>query len=160
MPSPGKRCWDGFRKKPNEKLYAERIYEALADGEIGDMTAEKLRLPKETHARYGEKNAALSRGRNTLCAVGGGDKQPATLHPVLREYENLLEAKRTGRGLNVGSREFPYAAIEDLLGTKDKGANAQWQTGVAPAFETPFAYGSERKSASEPRCARAQGGRR
>ena len=72
MPSPGKRCWDGFRKKPNEKLYAERIYEALADGEIGDMTAEKLRLPKETHARYGEKNAALSRGRNTLCAVGGG----------------------------------------------------------------------------------------
>ena len=43
-----------------------------------------------------------------------------TLHPVLREYENLLEAKRTGRGLNVGSREFRYAAIEDLLGTKDK----------------------------------------
>jgi hypothetical protein len=34
----------GSRKKPNEKLYAERIYEALADGEI----AEKLRLPRET----------------------------------------------------------------------------------------------------------------
>ena len=41
MPSPGKRCWDGFRKKPNEKLYAERIYEALADGEIGGYDGRK-----------------------------------------------------------------------------------------------------------------------
>ena len=160
MPSPGKRCWDGFRKKPNEKLYAERIYEALADGEIGDMTAKNCGCLKR-HTLDTAKKTLHYREAVTLCALlEVGDKQPATLHPVLREYENLLEAKRTGRGLNVGSREFPYAAIEDLLGTKDKGANAQWQTGVAPAFETPFAYGSERKSASEPRGARAQGSRR
>ena len=57
----------------------------------------------------------------TLCALlEVADKQPTTLHPVLREYENLLEAKRTGRWLNVGSREFRDAAIEDLLGIKDK----------------------------------------
>ena len=110
----------GSRKKPNEKLCAERIYEALADGEIGDMTAEKLRLPKETRARYGE-NTLHYREAVTLCALlEVADKQPTTLHPVLREYENLLEAKRTGRGLNVCSREFRDAAIEDLLGTKDK----------------------------------------
>jgi hypothetical protein len=110
----------GSRKKPNEKLYAERIYEALADGEIGDMTAEKLRLPKETRARYGE-NTLHYREAVTLCALlEVADKQPTTLHPVLQEYENLLETKRTGRGLNVGSREFRYAPIEDLLGTKDK----------------------------------------
>jgi hypothetical protein len=58
----------GWRKKPNEKLYAERIYEALADGEIGDMTAEKLRLPKETRARYGE-NTLHYREAVTLCAL-------------------------------------------------------------------------------------------
>jgi hypothetical protein len=110
----------GSRKKPNEKLCAERIYEALADGEIGDMTAEKLRLPKETRARYGE-NTLHYREAVTLCALlEVADKQPTTLHPVLQEYENLLETKRTGRGLNVGSREFRYAPIEDLLGTKDK----------------------------------------
>ena len=97
------------RKKPNEKLCAERIYEALADGEIGDMTAEKLRLPKETRARYGE-NTLHYREAVTLCALlEVADKQPTTLHPVLQEYENLLETKRTGRGLNVGSREFRYA---------------------------------------------------
>ena len=84
------------------------------------MTAEKLRLPKETHARYGEKTLHY-RETVTLCALlEVADKQPTTLHPVLQEYENLLETKRTGRGLNVGSREFRYAPIEDLLGTKDK----------------------------------------
>jgi hypothetical protein len=90
----GQKMLGWFRKKPNEKLYAERIYE-VADGEIGDMTAEKLRPPKETRAPYGEKTL-LYRDAVTLCALlEVADKQPTTPHPVLREYENLLEAKLT-----------------------------------------------------------------
>ena len=33
MEQKGQKMLGWFRKKPNEKLYAERIYEALADGD-------------------------------------------------------------------------------------------------------------------------------
>ena len=74
------------------------------------MTAEKLRLPKETRAPYGEKTL-LYRDAVTLCALlEVADKQPTTPHPVLRAYEILKQS----------SREFRDVAIEELLGTKDK----------------------------------------
>ena len=38
-----------------ETAYAERIYERLAQRERGDMTIEKLRLPREEIQRYREK---------------------------------------------------------------------------------------------------------
>jgi hypothetical protein len=44
-----------FRRKSNERVKAERIYKTLVERELGDMTPERLRLPKATHRRYRQK---------------------------------------------------------------------------------------------------------
>ena len=51
-----------------ETVYAERIYEALAERELGDMTPERLQVPEEKIQRYREK-ALLYREGMSLCAL-------------------------------------------------------------------------------------------
>ena len=99
---------------PNYKtVYAERIYEALAERELGDMTPEKLRLPTEKIQRYREK-ALLYREGSSICALLEIANKNPKLLPVLREYVDFLEAKRVGRGLRTGGEQLVRAAVEDL----------------------------------------------
>jgi hypothetical protein len=56
-----------FSKKTYEKAYAERLYEALAVPELGDMTPERLRLPKQTPA-IPREGTVLSRAKSA-CAL-------------------------------------------------------------------------------------------
>ena len=96
-----------------ETVYAERIYEALAERERGDMTPEKLRLPTEKIQRYREK-ALLYREGSSVCALLEIANKNPKLLPVLREYVDFLEAKRVGRGLRTGGEQLVRAAVEDL----------------------------------------------
>jgi len=102
-----------FRKKPYETVYAERIYKALVDRKLGDMTPERLRLPKETNRRYREK-ALLYREAMSLCALLERANIDPKLLPVLREYKGVLAAKRVGRGLQANREQLIDAAVEDL----------------------------------------------
>ena len=102
---------DWFRKY--ETAYAERIYEALAERELGDMTPEKLRLPLEKIQRYRQK-ALLYREGSSICALLEMANKDPKLLPVLREYVDFLEAKRVGRGLQAGREQLVRAAVEDL----------------------------------------------
>jgi hypothetical protein len=95
-----------------ETVYAERIYEALAERELDDMTPEKLRLPKEKIERYREK-ALLYREGSSICVLLEIVNKHPELLPVLREYVGFVEAKLIGRGLRAG-REQVRAAVEDL----------------------------------------------
>lgn len=94
-------------------VYAERIYEALAERELGDITPEKLRLPKEKIQRYREK-ALLYREGSSICALLEIANKDPKLLPVLHEYVDFLEAKRVGRGLRAGREQLVRAAVEDL----------------------------------------------
>jgi hypothetical protein len=96
-----------------ETVYAERIYEALAERELGAMTPEKLRLPREKIQRYREK-ALLYREGSSICALLEIANKDPKLLPVLREYVDFLEAKRVGRGLQAGREQLVRAAVEDL----------------------------------------------
>jgi len=102
-----------FRKKPNEKLYPERIYEALADGEIGDMTAEKLRLPKETRARYGEKTLHY-REAVTLCALMDVADKGCDKHAEKR-FESYYLPSPNARGasgtMTTSDKFLEYASV-------------------------------------------------
>ena len=96
-----------------ETVYAERIYEALAARELGNMTPQKLRLPTEKMQRYREK-ALLYREGGSICALLEITNKNPKLLPVLREYVDFLEAKRVGRGLRAGREQLVRAAVEDL----------------------------------------------
>ena len=113
-----------FRKRPHETVYAERIYEALAERELGDMTPEQLRLPKETHRRYREK-ALLYRESMSACALMVIANKDPGLKPVLREYKGILEAKRAARGLRPGRDVIDGAAeeLEDMINDPFKWAH-------------------------------------
>ena len=94
-------------------VYAERIYEALAERELGDMTQEILRLPKEKIERYREK-ALLYREGSSICALLEIANKHPELLPVLREYVGFVEAKLIGRGLRAAREQLVRAAVEDL----------------------------------------------
>jgi hypothetical protein len=94
-------------------VYAERIYGALAERELGDMTPEKLRLPKEKIQRYREKALFYREGSSVCALLEIANKHPELL-PVLREYVGFVEAKRIGRGLQAGREQLVRAAVEDL----------------------------------------------
>ena len=64
-----------FSKKTYEEAYAERLYEASAVPELGDMTPERLRLPKQTPAMPRE-GTVLSRSHVRLRSVVGGEQRP------------------------------------------------------------------------------------
>lgn len=94
-------------------VYAERIYEALAERELGDMTPEKLRLPVERSQGYRQKTLLYREGSSICALLEIANKDPKLL-PVLREYVDFLEAKRVGRGLQAGREQLVRAAVEDL----------------------------------------------
>ena len=96
-----------------ETVYAERIYEALAKRELGDMTPEKLRLPTEKIERYLQK-ALLYREGSSICALLEIVNKDPKLLPLLREYVDFLEAKRVGRGLRAGRDQLVRGAVEDF----------------------------------------------
>ena len=96
-----------------ETVYAERIYEALGKRELGDMTPESLRLPKEKIQRYREKVLLYCEGRS-LCALLEIVNKDLKLLPVLREYEGFLEAKLVGRGSQPRRDQLFENAVADL----------------------------------------------
>lgn len=96
-----------------ETAYAERIYERLAQRERGDMTIEKLRLPREEIQRYREK-ALLYREDSSVCALLEIANRDPKLLPFLHEYVGFLEAKRVDRGLGAGREQLVRSAVEHL----------------------------------------------
>src|ERR1700689_4509686 len=85
-----------FRRKSNDAVYAERIYQALVEHELGDMTPEKLRLPNNMHQRYREK-ALLYREAWVLVSIATEANDPQ-LRRVMLEWSRLIQEKRTSRG--------------------------------------------------------------
>jgi len=89
-----------FGRKSHETVYAERIYEAFVDDEMGDMTPDKLRVPKEALRRYQEK-ALFHREAFAFAALAKAATNDPLLLRVLMELERLIVTKRSGRGAPV-----------------------------------------------------------
>jgi hypothetical protein len=106
-----------FRRKSEDTVYAERIYQALVERELGDMTPEKLRLPDNVHQRYQEK-ALLWREAWVLVGIAtmAHDSQ---LRRVMLELSRIIQAKRARRGVrDANPDQVMYDAIdsaEDLF---------------------------------------------
>jgi hypothetical protein len=88
-----------FRRKSDERVKAERIYKTLVHRERGDMTPQRLGLPKATHKRYRQK-ALFCREEWRLCALAV-IAHDVHLRAVLAELVDVVEAKRTHRGLRT-----------------------------------------------------------
>jgi hypothetical protein len=57
-------------------VYAERLYEAFVDRELGDVTPERLLLPKQTHRRYHEKTLLCREGMSACALMVVANKDP------------------------------------------------------------------------------------
>jgi hypothetical protein len=102
-----------FRRKTDDEIYAERIYRALVDRELGGMTPEKLRIPTNMHARYREK--ALHYREICALAAIATLAQDTRLRGVMGALVSLVQAKRARRGLGSASRdEAMYSAIDSV----------------------------------------------
>src|SRR5215831_17421612 len=81
-----------FGRKSHETVYAGRIYEAFVDDEMGDMTPDKLRVPKEALRRYQEK-ALFHREAFAFAALAKAATNDPLLLRVLMELERLIVTK-------------------------------------------------------------------
>jgi len=104
-----------FRRKSDERVKAERIYKSLVVRERGDMTPQRLRLPKGTHKRYRQK-ALFYREAWCLCALAVV-AHDLHLRAVLAELVDVVEAKRIRRGLRTYSRGYLMDAAFDSVET-------------------------------------------
>jgi hypothetical protein len=102
-----------FRRKSNERVKAERIYKTLVERELGDMTPERLRLPKATHRRYRQK-ALIYREAWCICALAVL-AHDLHLRGVLAELVAIVEAKRIRRGLRTFGIGYLMDAAFDSL---------------------------------------------
>lgn len=97
-----------------EETYANRIHLALpeADG-LGDMTAEKLRIPAAALIRYSEKSLLM---REAICFVAlSSVANPETkLPPVLMAYTKLVARKLNQRGVQANPDAFADASLSDV----------------------------------------------
>jgi hypothetical protein len=97
-----------------EETYATRIHLALpeADG-LGDMTAEKLRIPAAALIRYSEKSLLM---REAICFVAlSSVANPDTkLPPVLMAYAKLVARKLNQRGVLADPDAFADASLSDV----------------------------------------------
>jgi len=96
------------------ETYAERIYDALPlSNHIGEMTAERLRIPVAAQPRFNEKSLFL---RETLCfaalaSVAGPD---TNLRPVLSAYSHLLVKKVEARGYLADADSLAEYSFNDV----------------------------------------------
>src|SRR5260370_27053145 len=104
-----------FRGKSDERIKAERIYKSLVQRERGDMTPQRLGLPRGTHKRYRQK-ALFYREAWCLCALAVV-AHDLHLRTVLAELVDVVEANRTRCGLRTYSRGYLMIAPFDGLWT-------------------------------------------
>lgn len=104
-----------FRRKSDERVKAERIYKSWVQRERGDMTPERLGLPRATHKRYRQK-ALFYREAWCLCALAVV-AHDLHLRAVLAELVDIVEAKRTRRGLRTYGRGYLMDAAFDSVET-------------------------------------------
>jgi hypothetical protein len=104
-----------FRRKSDERVKAERIYKSLVQRERGDMTPQRLGLPRGTHKRYRQK-ALFYREAWCLCALAVVAHE-LHLRAVLAELVDVVEAKRARRGLRTYSRGYLMDAAFDSVET-------------------------------------------
>jgi hypothetical protein len=102
-----------FRRKSEERIKAERIYKTFVQREPGEMTPEQLRLPKAMHRRYRQK-CLFYREAWCLCALAVV-AHSLQLRVVLAELVDVVEAKRTRRGLRNYSRGYLMDAAFDSV---------------------------------------------
>ena len=93
----------GSRKKPNEKLYAERIYE-VADGEIGRSRPKNCGCLKRHALQTAKKRCFTATPKHFVRCWRWRTNNP--LH-LTRFYEKMKVF------LKQSSREFRDVAIED-----------------------------------------------
>jgi hypothetical protein len=96
-----------------EETYAERLHMALpVSDHLGDMTAEKLRIPPAAMNRYFEKSLVT---RESLCFVAlSSVANPETkLPPVLMAFAKLVARRLTARGLPADADAFADASLSD-----------------------------------------------
>jgi hypothetical protein len=102
-----------FGRKSDERVKAERIYKSLVQRERGDMTPQRLGLPRATHRRYRQK-ALFYREAWSLCALAVV-AHDLHLRAVLAELVDIVEAKRTRRGLRTYNRGYLMDAAFDSV---------------------------------------------
>ena len=97
-----------------EETYAERIHAALpeADG-LGDMTAERLRIPPAGLFRFNDKSLLM---RESLCfvALSSVAKPETKLPPVLMAYARLVARRLNARGMLADPDAFADASLSDI----------------------------------------------
>jgi hypothetical protein len=97
-----------------EETYAERIYAALpAADNLGNMTPEKLRIPRAALFRFNNKSLRM---REAICFVALSlvAKPHTKLPPVLMAYTRLVMRKRKARGTLADSDAFAGASLSDM----------------------------------------------
>jgi len=99
--------------KSNDRVYAERLYEALAVPELGNMTPHLLGIPRPHYKWYQEK-ALLYREFWCLCALSAVARE-LELFPVLREFDKLVVAERKQRGFDTRDHAKLMDAALDRL---------------------------------------------
>jgi hypothetical protein len=102
-----------FRRKSDERVKAERIYKSLVQRERDNMTPQRLGLPRATHRRYRQK-ALFYREAWSLCALAVV-AHDLHLRAVLAELVDIVETKRTRRGLRTYSRGYLMDAAFDSV---------------------------------------------
>jgi hypothetical protein len=99
---------------PWVETYAERIHAMLpAADSLGDMTPEKLRLPRSAVSRFHEKGL-LTREAICFVALSLVAKPHTKLPPVLMAYTRLVTRRRSARGTLADSDAFAAASLSDL----------------------------------------------
>jgi hypothetical protein len=97
-----------------EETYAKRIHLALPEADdLGDMSAEKLRIPAAALIRYGEKSLLM---REAICFVAlSSVANPQTKLPkVLMAYAKLVARRLSQGGVPADADAFADASLSDI----------------------------------------------
>jgi hypothetical protein len=106
----GNRCLAGFKRKSYDKLvYAERLYIAFVDHQIGKLTPERLHIQSGMWAQY-EAKALFYREAWCICALSAVARK-FDLFPVLAELDGLVQAKRAARGIHYPHDQLMEASF-------------------------------------------------
>jgi hypothetical protein len=96
------------------ETYAERIHATLPAADIlGDITPEKLRIPRGALFRFNDKSL-LTREAICFVALSLVAKPHTKLPPVLMAYTRLVTRRRNARGTLADSDAFAEASLNDM----------------------------------------------
>jgi hypothetical protein len=102
-----------FKRKSYDKLvYAERLYTAFVDRQIGKLTPERLHIQNGMWAQY-EAKALFYREAWCICAHSAVARK-LDLFPVLAELDGLVQAKRAARGIHYPHDKLLEASFFSL----------------------------------------------